>query len=95
MEGLISPSRYHCRTPITEKAAIELANMSGLETIQFHNVKQDVATLQHLNPFVFKHRIDTTFRIYGYNDSWQDISFLKFLPEAEKIRVRQRYFRIR
>lgn len=38
MEGLISPNRYHNRTPITEKAAIELANMSGLETIQFHDV---------------------------------------------------------
>jgi len=84
MEGLISPNRYHSRTPITEKAAIELVNMSALETIQFHDVKPDVATLQHLNRFVFKHRKDMTLRVHCYNDSWQDISFLKLLPEAEK-----------
>jgi len=65
MESLISPNRYHSRTPITEKAAIDLANMSGLETIQFHDVKPDVAKLQHLNQFVFKHRKDITFGFMG------------------------------
>lgn len=84
MEGLVSVNRYHSRTSITEKTAIELANMPMLETIQFHDIKPDAGTLYALNDIVFKNRKDITLRVYGYSGLWQDISFLKQLPELEK-----------
>lgn len=84
MEGLISPNRYHSRTPITEKIAIELVNMPALETIQFHDIKPTVSTLDILNDVVFRNRKDITLRVYGYGESWQNISILKLLPELEK-----------
>jgi len=84
MEGLISTNRYLSRTPITEKMAIDLANMPALETIQFHDVKPTVATLNILNDIVFRNRKDSTLRVYGYGGSWQNISILKLLPELEK-----------
>ncbi|WP_316787690.1 hypothetical protein [Pedobacter frigoris] len=84
MKGLISPSRYHSITPITEKMAIELASMPALETIQFHDVKPTPATLNILNDIVFKNRKDITLRVYGYSGRWQDIGMLKLLPELEK-----------
>jgi len=84
MEGLISPNRFHSSAPITEKMAIQLANMPALETIQFHDVKPTVATLQILNDVVFKYRKDITLRVFGYSGSWQDIGLLTLLPELEK-----------
>ena len=84
MDGLITPSRYHCRVAISEKMAKELAEMPALSVIQFSDVKPDEKTLEHLNEFVFKKRKDITLRVYGYSGIWKDISFLAHLPELER-----------
>jgi len=84
MEGFISTNRYHCRVPITEQFAKQLADMPALEVIQFHDIKPNQQTLDNLNDFVFKYRKDITLRVYGYNGYWKDISFLKSLCELER-----------
>ncbi len=84
MEGLISPDRFHCRQPVSYSVADQLIKMPQLEVIQFHDIKPDVTTLNVLNDVIFKRRKDITLRVYGYTDTWADISFLRLLPDLER-----------
>ena len=84
MEGLISADRFHCRQPIGYSVAEQLLELPKLKVIQFHDIKPDATTLKVLNDVVFKKRKDITLRVYGYPDTWADISFLHLLPDLER-----------
>jgi len=84
MEGLISADRFHCRQPISYSVAEQLLEMPRLKVIQFHDIKPDETTLKVLNDVIFKKRKDITLRVYGYPDTWADISFLSLLPDLER-----------
>lgn len=84
MEGLISADRFHSRQPINYSVAEQLVEMSQLKVIQFHDIKPDETTLKILNDVIFKRRKDITLRVYGYPDTWADISFLNLLPDLER-----------
>lgn len=84
MEGLISPDRFHSRQPISYSVAEQLLELPKLKVIQFHDIKPDETTLKILNDVVFKRRKDITLRVYGYPDTWADISFLQLLPDLER-----------
>lgn len=84
MEGLISADRFHSRQPISYSIAEQLLEMPKLKVIQFHDIKPDETTLKILNDVIFKKRKDITLRVYGYPDTWADISFLQLLPDLER-----------
>ncbi|HSC54060.1 MAG TPA: hypothetical protein VLC98_10580 [Phnomibacter sp.] len=84
MEGLISADRFHSRLPISYSVAEQLLEMPKLKVIQFHDIKPDEKTLRVLNDVIFKRRKDITLRVYGYEDTWADISFLNLLPDLER-----------
>lgn len=84
MEGLISADRFHSIQPITYSVAEQLLEMPRLKVIQFHDIKPDETTLKVLNDVIFKRRKDITLRVYGYQDTWADISFLNHLPDLER-----------
>lgn len=84
MEGLISADRFHSRQPITYSMAEQLLEMPRLRVIQFHDIKPNEATLKVLNDVLFKRRKDVTLRVFGYPDTWADISFLNLLPDLER-----------
>ena len=64
--------------------AEQLLAMPKLKVIQFHDVKPNETTLNILNEVIFKSRKDITLRVYGYPDTWSDISFLSLLPDLER-----------
>ncbi len=82
--GLSDASRFHCRKPLRRSIAEMLVKLPSLKVFQFHDIKPDTATLEHLNEIVFKNRKDVTLRVYGYPDTWANIDFLKSLPEVER-----------
>lgn len=84
MEGLISADRFHSKQPISYSIAEQLLEMPRLKVIQFHDIKPDETTLKVLNDVIFKKRKDITLRVYGYSDTWADISFLNLLPDLER-----------
>lgn len=84
MDELISIDRFHSRQPINYSIAEQLLEMPQLKVIQFHEIKPDETTLKVLNDVIFKMRKDITLRVYGYPDTWSDISFLQALPELER-----------
>jgi len=84
MEGLISAKIFHSRQPVTYSIAEQLLALPKLKVIQFHDIKPDEKTLNILNDVIFKNRKDITLRVYGYPDTWSDISFLNFLPDLER-----------
>jgi hypothetical protein len=84
MEGLVSADRFHSRQPISHSVAQQLVEMPRLKFIQFHDIKPDKTTLNILNDVIFKRRKDITLRVYGYPDTWTDISFLNLLPDLER-----------
>lgn len=84
MEGLISADRFHSRQAISYSVAEQLLEMPQLKVIQFHDIKPDETTLKVLNDVIFKRRKDITLRVYGYPDTWADISFLQLLPDLER-----------
>ncbi|MBK7375598.1 MAG: hypothetical protein IPJ02_08590 [Chitinophagaceae bacterium] len=84
MEGLVSADRFHSRQPISYSVAEQLLEMPRLKVIQFHDIKPDKTTLNILNDVIFKRRKDITLRVYGYPDTWADISFLNLLPDLER-----------
>ena len=84
MEGLVSADRFHSRQPISYSVAEQLLEMPRLKVIQFHEIKPDKTTLNILNDVIFKRRKDITLRVYGYPDTWADISFLNLLPDLER-----------
>jgi Leucine-rich repeat (LRR) protein len=82
--GLLDPRVFHCREPINQYIADLLVKLPTLKVFQFHDVKPGRKTLDVLNDVFFQKRKDVTLRVYGYPDTWADISFLEYLPEVER-----------
>lgn len=75
---------FHFKGRLTVADCHLLADHPGLERIQFSDKKPGRETLANLNEIVFKRRKDVALRVYAYDDTWADISFLKYLPEVER-----------
>jgi hypothetical protein len=82
--GLLDSRRFHYREPIDAKVARLLHDLPSLRWIQFHDVKPNPRSLSLLNDEVFSKRKEISLRVFGYGDTWADISLLRHLPEVER-----------
>lgn len=82
--GLLDPTRFEFKKPINHSIARQLIAIPSLRVIQFHESIPDKFSLKVFNEIAFKTRKDLTLRVYGYQDTWRDISLLYELPEVER-----------
>lgn len=74
---------------LSEKDVKELLDLD-IRTLQFrnnHNITEK--TWKRLNELYFKVKKETTLRLYGYEKSWTDLGFLKYLEEVEDFSVEE------